>query len=124
MRLERGVAAVPADRRVAGMADADQRLRLARGQLAGIVAAARIRDTPAELGEMAARAAGLAGGGKLRREEQIAAELDQRLVFDRTRGWAAVLALHRRDLSRRRALRPKRGSGDDRSKRHCHGKDA
>ena len=60
LRLERRAAPVPADRRLAGVAEPDQRLRLARRWLAGIVDRMRIGHHLAELGKMAARAGRLA----------------------------------------------------------------
>ena len=78
-----------------GMSDADQRLRPARGELAGIVPALCLRDRPAELRQVAGDAGGLPGCGQRRIEEQLAAEVDQRLVGDRLRRLAPIHRFHR-----------------------------
>ncbi len=83
------------------MADADQRLRLARGQLAGIVGAARVQHRPGDLRQMAGDACGLARGRKLRVGKQLAPELHQRLVFDRPGRGAPVLVLQSPEHGRR-----------------------
>ena len=99
LRLQRRAAAVPSDRRLAGMADAEQRLRLPRGRLAGIGTAARVGDAPAEIGEMAGCTCRLARSGNLRIEKQLAAELGQGGIFDRA---AAVAADNRASWQRYR----------------------
>src|SRR5215217_2011077 len=113
LRLERRAAAVPADRRVAGMAKPDQRLRLARGELAGIVAALRVGHAPAERREVAARARRRAGGGEPRLEEQRPAEPDEGGVLDRPRRWTPVLLPQRRQILRREGLRRNAASRRD-----------
>ena len=99
------IAAIPTERALAGVSQSDQRLRLARCPPAGIVDAAVVGDPPAERGEMTAGAGRLPRSRNLRIEEEIAAEIGQRLIFNGKRRWAPVLGLHPCDVVLRRERR-------------------
>src|SRR5205823_3361685 len=88
-------------------------------ELAGVIETAGIGHGPAEFGKVAAGASRLSGGGNLRIDEQVATEIDQRLVFYRARWRAAIVTFNDGKARLVAALSTRRPGLFEREQRAC-----